>query len=249
VRGAELVGGDQRGHLRVGGELGLELPAALQEILKMKRVEIVGAHAQQEAVEDGGEVGVGRNLVGRADRSDQRDLHADAARDIAAFVEQGEERVEDRAVGLEDLVEEDDLALGHHPGGLAAVGALAEGGDVDRAEELVGLGESGEEVFEILRVAEAGERPRERALGGAGRADQHQMLAGQRRDEHAADHFASSEEPTLEVACDRFEAAMEGAFAAHFPGHWARDASRVWRVCVRSSAGTLPRVVERAPKG
>src|SRR5262249_57767299 len=63
-----------------------------------------------------------------------------------ALVQDGEERVQDRRVRLEDLVEEDDLRLGQHGLGLARVGALAEGADVDRAEQLVRLGKPRQKV-------------------------------------------------------------------------------------------------------
>ena len=86
-----------------------------------------------------------------------------AAARVAPLVEEREERVEDGRVRLEDLVEEDDLGLGQHPLGAALVAALAEGGDVDRAEDLVRLGEAREQVLEVVRVHQPRERADERA--------------------------------------------------------------------------------------
>src|SRR6185369_2032887 len=76
--------------------------------------------------------------------------------------------------------------------------ALAELRDVDRTEDLVRLGEARQQVLEVLRVDELREHANERALRGARRADQQEMLAGQRRDEHQAHRLALAEEVVLE---------------------------------------------------
>ena len=48
-------------------------------------------------------------------------------------------------------------ASGKHPLGAPLVATLAEGADVDRAEDLVRLGESREQILEVARLHEARE--------------------------------------------------------------------------------------------
>ncbi len=93
----------------------------------------------------------------RTARAAARRTTCGAVRELA-LVQDGEQRVQDRRVRLEDLVEEDDLGLGQHGLGPARVAALAEGADVDRAEELVRLGEAREQVLEVARVDQLARR-------------------------------------------------------------------------------------------
>jgi len=74
-----------------------------------------------------------------------------------ALVQQAQQRVEDGRRAQEDLVEEGDLGLGQHPGGLHLDDAVAEPAQVDRAEDLVRLREATEEVLEVA----AAEGPRD----------------------------------------------------------------------------------------
>src|SRR5262245_17068071 len=85
-------------------------------------------------------------------------------------------------------------------GSMAAVDALAEGGDVDRAEDLVGLGEAREQVLEVLGLHQLGEGADERALGSAGRAQEHAVLASDDGDEQQADDLVLAQELPLERA-------------------------------------------------
>ena len=132
--------------------------------------------------------------------SEQRALHDHAARRVAPLVEQGEQRVEDRRVGLEDLVEEDDLRRREHALGAALVASLAERCDVDGAEELVRLGEAREQVLEVVRVQEAREHSNQRALGGSRRTHEHRVLTSHHRDEEEANDLVLAEETRLERA-------------------------------------------------
>src|SRR5262249_10842330 len=132
--------------------------------------------------------------------ADERAFEDLPAARVLALVEEREERVEDRAVRLEDLVEEDDLCLGEHADRVAAVDAPAGRAHVDGAEDLVRLGEPGEEVLEVLRLHELGERPDEGALRGAGWAEEDAVLAGDDGDHQEADDLVLAEELALEGA-------------------------------------------------
>jgi hypothetical protein len=183
---AQVARGDEGPVAGLGDEpLDLELDAALDELVEVVGVEVLAPHAQEEAVEDRLEALVGGHLVRRAEHAQERHVDHGAAVVELPLVEEREQRVEDGAVRLEDLVEEDDLGLGHHALGAAAVGALAEGGDVDRPEELVGLGEAREQVLEVVAVDVAREGADEGALRGAGRADERDVLARDDGDEEA----------------------------------------------------------------
>ena len=206
----ELARGDH-GLLRFARHLpDLVLDAALEQLAEVVGVEVVGVHAQEEAVEDRVERLVPGHLVrGREDADQRAAYHLAAARELA-LVEQREQGVEDRAVRLEDLVEEDDLRLGQHAGRVAAVDALAERGDVDRAEDLVRLGEAREQVLEVVRLHQLGERADERALGRAGRAEQHAVLAGDDRDHQEPDDLVLAEELPFEGARELLQALVQG---------------------------------------
>ena len=61
---------------------------------------------------------------------------------VHSLIQHREQVVEDRPVGVEELVQEDELCLGQHPGRDLRHGPLAEAYQVDRAENLVRLGEA-----------------------------------------------------------------------------------------------------------
>src|SRR5262249_52963190 len=102
-----------------------------------------------------------------------------------------------------------DLRLGEHGLGLARVGAFAEGADVHRAEELIGLGKARQKVLEVARVNQLGEDAHERGLGGARWADQEHVLASSDGNEEQADHFLLVEEVLLHDARRLLEAGGE----------------------------------------
>src|SRR5262249_20834216 len=155
--------------------------------LEVIRFEVLAPHADQKAVEHRSKVVVVWNFVGGPEKRDQRDIFGEAARDKTALVEDGEQRVQDRAVGFEDLVQKDDLGLWQHALGPPTVNPFRERGGVQRAKEFVGLGKAGQQVLEILGVDKPRKQTDEGRLGGARRADEHHMLAGDHRDEEQTD--------------------------------------------------------------
>ena len=151
--------------------LDLAAQAALDEPVEMEAVQVLRRGPHQEAIEHRPQRVVVGDLVGGAEQRRQRHLDAGGAGEETALVQDAEQRVQDGGVRLEDLVEEDDLRVGQHRLDAAQVGPLAEGLDVDGAEDLVRLGEPGQQVLEVAGVDEAGQVPDQRRLGGAGRAD------------------------------------------------------------------------------
>ena len=129
---------------------------------------------------------------------------------VAPLVQEREERVQDGRVALEDLVEEDDLRVRQHPLDAPLVAPLAERGDVDRAEDLVRLGEAREEVLEVAGVDQPRERADERALRRPGGPDEDGVLAGDDRDEEEADDLVLAEEPLGQGVRDLRQAGREG---------------------------------------
>ena len=183
---------------RLGQALDLAAQAALDQAVEVKAVEVVRQRAHQEAIEDRPQRVVVRDLVGGAVQRRQRHLDAGAAGEEPPLVQDAEQRVQDRRVRLEDLVEEDDVGVGQHRLDAADVGALAEGLDVDRAEDLVRLGEARQQVLEVARVDQPGQVPHQRRLRGAGRTDDQHVLAGDQRDEQQADQLALVEVALVE---------------------------------------------------
>ena len=124
---------------------------------------------------------VARTLVAGADDADQRRAQAGAAVVEFALVEQGQQRIEDRRVGLEHLVEKGDAGGGQVAVDQALVAVVLKGFERQRTEQLLGGRKARQQAFEIARAVEDPVQPaRQLALGGAGRADQQHMLAGQR---------------------------------------------------------------------
>ncbi len=191
---ARRRGLDRRGH-----DLGLERGALLQQPAELVAVEVVAPDAEQEAVEEGRQGVVGGDLVAGGEHRDQGDPNGVGAVGEAARVEQGEQAVEDRPVGLEDLVEERDLGLGQHALDPPPILAGPKGLDVDRPEDLVGLGEAGQQVVVVLGVDRVGEGPDQRALGRAGWADHDHVLAGEGADEEEPDDLLLAEELRLQL--------------------------------------------------
>ena len=61
---------------------------------------------------------------------------------VDALVQDGQQVVEDSAVGIEQLIEKDELRFGQHAGGDRGDGALAQPHQVHRAEQFVRLSEA-----------------------------------------------------------------------------------------------------------
>mmetsp|Transcript_7892 Transcript_7892/g.23585 ORF Transcript_7892/g.23585 Transcript_7892/m.23585 type:complete len:205 (-) Transcript_7892:406-1020(-) len=119
-------------------------------------------------------------LVARADQAQQRDLHSLRPVVEEPLVEQREQRVQDRRVRLEDLVHEGDLGGGQVAVHLALVPVLLETLHAQRPEELLGNRKTGEEALEVATMTHLAEPSGELGLGGTGRAEQEEVLPGQR---------------------------------------------------------------------
>jgi hypothetical protein len=139
---------------------------------------------QQEAVGEGGERFVLGQRVGRAHAHAQGALQLRVAAPEAPLVEHAQQRVEDGRRAQEHLVEEGDLGLGQHAGHVGLDLALAQPAQVHGTEQLRRLGEAAQQVFEVAAAQRRGHAPHHRALGGARRADEQQVLAGHCRQHH-----------------------------------------------------------------
>ena len=180
----------------------LAADAALDQPVKVEAVQVLRQRAHQEPVEDRAQGVVVGHLVGRAVERAQRHLDARAAGEELPLVQDAEQRVQDRGVRLEDLVEEHDLRLGQHRLDAPDVAALAEGLDVDRAEDLVGLGEARQQIFEVTRVDQARQVAHQRRLGGAGRTDDQHVLARHQRDQQHPHQLGLVQVALVQLAAD-----------------------------------------------
>ena len=137
-------------------------------------------HTDQEAVVERYQRFVARHLVAGADDADQRHRQAHAAVVELAFVEQRQQRVQDRRVGLEHLVEEGDARGGQVAVGQALVAVVLERLQRQRPEQFFGRRKARQQALEVARVDEGPvQAPRQFALGAARRPDQQHVLAGQ----------------------------------------------------------------------
>ena len=117
---------------------------------------------------------------------------------IDPLVEHRQQVVQDRAIGIEELVQEDELAFGEHAGGDRGDGPLAEPDQVDGAEDLVGLGEPGEQIFEIVPLDGEGKLTDQGRLGSARRPMKQEVLAGRDGQGDQVDDLVAADEPPLE---------------------------------------------------
>ena len=175
----------------------IEFPARFQHVAEPFRGDVVAMHAEQEAIEQGPQGVVLRQAVAGADDHQQRQRAGFAAAAEDALVEHHQEAVEDRAVGVEQLVEEDQRGLRQHAFGVGHQVAFAEFADIERPEQLVGLGEAGQQVIEHAALDPPGQVLDQGALGRARRPQQEEVLAGHQGDAQQIDDFILADEGRL----------------------------------------------------
>ena len=112
---------------------------------------------QQEPVGERAQHRVVGHLVCGAHRGDERRPRRGRAVMEDPLVDQGEQCIENGAAALEHLVKEGQLAVGQHVVGLHLEPAPLERVEVQRAEQLGGLGEPGQQVAEPPGVDQVGE--------------------------------------------------------------------------------------------
>ncbi len=143
-----------------------------------------------------------------------------------ALVEHREEVVEERAVRVEELVEEDELGLGEHARRARRDRPLAEARQVDRSEDLVRLGEAREEVLEVAPLHGLGERADERRLRRPRGPVEEQVLAGDDGDGHEIADLVASHVAPLERLHDLAPEALDGVAHVLAPARSSRRSAR-----------------------
>ncbi len=112
--------------------------------------DVIDHEAQHEAVEQRRQLFFVGEFVGRAEHRDERDGDTLAPVVKDTFVDERQQRVEDRGVGLEDLVEKRDMRLGELVVSHAAVIVLLETLQAHRAEDLLGRAELRQQPLEVV---------------------------------------------------------------------------------------------------
>src|SRR5688572_30389963 len=95
------------------------------------------------------------------------------------FVQSREQAVQDRAVGVEQFVEEDEGCLGQHPVCIGPKLSLPQTADIKWAEEFVRLGEPGQQIGECLPVQTLTQGLDQSALGRARWTEDEKVLAAE----------------------------------------------------------------------
>src|SRR5262249_8668398 len=150
----------------------------VEERLELRVPDRLDEDPEEEAIREGVERVVLRRPVRRPDAHPERRPHLGVPSTEGALVQQREERVQDRRRAEEDLVEERDLPLRKHSGSVRLDDPLAELSQIDRPEDLRGLGEPAEQILEEAPAEARGHAADGLALGGAGRTDDEEVLAG-----------------------------------------------------------------------
>ena len=175
----------------------VEFPPGDQHVVQPFRRDVVAPHPQQEPVEQGPQRLVLRQPVAGADRHQQGERPGFAAAAKHPLVEHHQEAVQDRAVGVEQLVEEHQRRLGQHALGIREQFSLAELADVERPEQLVGLGEPRQQIVEHPPVDPPRQVLHEGRLGGARRTEDEQVFARDEADAQQVDDLVLGDERAL----------------------------------------------------
>ena len=123
-----------------------------------------------------------------------------------AFVEDGEEAVEDRAVGGKYFIDEDQFCFGEFSLSFSEVFSFFEGVDVDRSEDFVWFGKFCQEVGEDLFFFESesqGELGDQGGFSCSRGADEEEGFPCDSGEGHHFDRIGSSDELALEGADER----------------------------------------------
>ena len=195
--------------------------------------------AQQEPIVERGELVFFGQLVGGPEQREQRDRLDDPAVVEAPLVHQREDGVQDRRVGLEDFVEERDVRLGQLCGRHPAIFVGFQRLQAHRPEDLFRRGELGQQPLEVARAVDAtAELVGQHRFGGAGRADQQDVRAGEQGDERSLDHLAALDERLFQLVAN----ARQGLERGHDSG----DERSVYAIDVR---GELEVSLGQSPGG
>ncbi len=154
---------------------------ALQHFQEAKILaDVIDHESQHEAVEQRGQFLLIRQLVGRPEHRDERDVDALAAVVKNALIDDREQRIEDRGVSLEDFVQKGDVRFRQLVIGDAAIVVLLEAFEAHGAENLFGRSELGQQPLKIVGALDAAaEFVGEHRFGGSGRTDHQDMAGGQ----------------------------------------------------------------------
>ena len=164
-------------------------------------------HTHQEAVVKRHQRFVLRHFIGGAYHADQRCAGACRAVVELALVQQRQQRIQDRRVGLEHLVQKRDAGGGQVAVGEPLVAVVFERFQRQRAEQFFGRRKARQQPFEVPRPVERTvQPPRQFALGRAGRPDQQHMLAGQRTQQRQSNRSAAFEQTQLQRFNQRLQA-------------------------------------------
>ena len=193
-QGAEVGRGDRRFE-RKGA---LQLPACGQQSRHLLTFEVVDVTAEKKSVEQSAEGVVLGKVVGSGEERQERELVDLGAAAVDPLVEHRQQVVEDRAIGVEELVEEDEFAFGQHACRDRRHGPFPEPRQVDGTEDLVRLGEAGKQIFKVTSPYGHGELADQGGFGGSGRSVQEQVLAGGYCQRDHVDDFIAADEPPFQ---------------------------------------------------
>ena len=167
-------------------------------------LDVAHGEPEQEPVVQGRELVVLGELVAGPEQGDERHLVDALAVVEPALVDDGQDRVEDRGVGLEHLVQEGDVGLRELVGGHPPVVVLLQPLQAHRAEQLFGRGEAGQQPLEVPGAFDAAAQlVREHRLGRPRRSDDQQVPGREQGRQGAVDEFASFQERLPQLVAKR----------------------------------------------
>lgn len=176
----------------------LKLPAGDQDIVKLLDVDIQTRHPQQESVEESSQSAVLRQTVTRPDKHQCGQFPSLSPATKASLVESHQQAVENRAVGVQQFVQKNEVRLRQHALGVRDQIAFAQLADVKRSEQLVRLGKASQQIVEHPPVELLRKCLDEGTLGRSGRAVQEEVLAHDQADSQQVDDLVLADEHRFE---------------------------------------------------
>jgi hypothetical protein len=123
---------------------------------------------------------------------------------IQTLVQERQRLVQRPGRAFEDLIDESDVTLGGPPGEHLGVGALHQGGDVDRPEHLLRVGElAQQDLPQPSTLDPGGELAGQRRLGRPWRAQDQRVLARQHRGHQRPHNVGALQELPGQLIGDR----------------------------------------------
>lgn len=199
----QLVHGDLGGELNLLGAGG---DRADHLLYRATVLDVIHPVAEKEPVVQRAQFLALGKLIGRAEARDEVDVHG--ARSVVEFalIDQGQQRIQDGAVGLEDFVEERNIRFRELVRGHAVEGIVFQPLQAEWSEQLFGRAELGQQPLEVARTVDClAQQVREHGLAGARRTEKKDVRARDESRETSLDLRFALDQNAVQLRLQRLD--------------------------------------------